>query len=257
MRELGRGLGGRYGNYPAPIPLGLQLTPRVLARVNELNKGAGGRVVDVLDHVQYDSLRFAAAQATSTAIIRLFQIPLGAQTNVANLATESYLKSELDTNQESAGNLPAGQEMFVNSIQVFVNVPGQTDTTYPTSGPGTELPTSTVAAAGVAGVNLLKAIMTQCTITFKVGEKRYENGPIFMFPCQYGISGFAGAGVPATNNESVSNNGFGLPRILFEPRHIPSLVNFSIDLKFVQALTVTRQFTLTTLLHGVLIRPVQ
>lgn len=256
MRVEGRGVGGRYGNYPAPIPLGLQLTPRVLARVNELNKAAGGRVVDVLDHVQYDTLRFAAAQATSTATVRLFQIPLGAQTSVANLAAESYLKSELDTNQESAGNLPAGQEMFVNSIQIYLNIPGQTDTTYPTSGAGTELPTSVVSAAKASGVNLLKAITTQCTIVFKVGEKRYENGPIFMFPCQYGISGFAGA-AETLGNESVANNGFGLPRILFEPRHIPSLVNFSIDLKFVQALTIIRQFTLTALLHGVLIRPVQ
>lgn len=253
----GRGMNQRVGSYPAPIPMGLQLTNRVLQRLQELGAGKQGRVVDVLDWVQYDTLRFAAANATTTNVFRMFQVPSGQTTTVANLASETYAKSEVDTNQEAAGILPAGQELWVNSIQLFFNIPGQTDTTYPTSGPATELPSSTAAAALVSGVNLMKAVMTQCTIQFKVGEKRYENGPAFLFPCAFGISGFAGGVGAATGQESVANNGFGLPRILYEPRQIPELVNFSIDLKFVQALTITRQFTLTALLHGILLRPVQ
>jgi len=242
----------RFGNYPTPSPMGLQLTASVLKRVNERG---GLRVVDVLDHIRYDTLRFKPGAAVSTAPFVLFQIPFGQQASVAN-AAENYNKSLLDTNMDSAGQLPAGQEMIVNSIQVWVNVPGQTDTSYPTSGAGTELPTDTTAAAKVSGVNLLKAVLTQATLTTKFGEKRYEEGPLFQFPTDYGISGFAGA-ADSTGNESISNNGFGRARALFMPRHIPELVNFNVNVQFVQALTISRQFTLTVMLHGILIRPVQ
>jgi hypothetical protein len=244
---------GRFGNYPTPEPMGLQLTPAVLKRIQ--SRG-GRRVVDVFDHIRYDTGRFKGGAATETSITRLFQVPLGQTAQVLNAMAESYQKSLLDTNMEAAGSLPAGQEMIVSSIQVWCNVGGQTDTTYPTSGAGTELPTSTAAAAKVSGVNLLKAILTQAVISFKVGEKRYEEGPLYQFPCEFGISGFAGA-ADSSGNESVSNNGFGRARILFEPRHIPELVNFAVDLQFVQALTISRQFTLTVMLHGILLRPVQ
>lgn len=243
----------RYAMYKPPQPMGLQLTEMVLKRVNELG---GKRVVDVFDHVRYDSLRFAAGAATPTSEFRLFQVPLGQNQTVANNAAQAYTKSEVDTNMEASGQLPAGQEMIVNSIQVYLNIPGQTDTTYPTSGAGTQLPTDTTAAAKVSGVNLLKAVTTQAVINFKVGEKDYEGGPINQFPSAFGISGFAGA-ADSTGNESVSNNGFGRERVLFEPRQIPELVNFAIKLRFIQALTISRQFILTVQLHGILIRPVQ
>jgi hypothetical protein len=214
----------------------------------------------VFDHIRYDTLRFKAGADTPTSVFRLFQVPRGQSTTVANAPTESYIKDLIDTNMEAAGTLPAGQEMIVHSIQVFVNIPGQTDTSYPTSGPGAELPTNPAFGAFAVSSNLMRAVLTQAYLRFKVGEKTYEEGPLYQFPSAFGISGFSGQVTTATATtfgDSVSNNGFGRPRELFEPRHIPELVNFGVDIQFIQPLTITRQFTLSVLLHGLLFRPVQ
>lgn len=241
----------RYGSYSAPGPLGLQYNERVAKML------AGKGAKDAFDHIRYDSIRLSAGAAVSVGTTRLFQVPLGQQTTINN-GSGQYTKSLIDTNMENAGSLPAGQEMIVNSIQVMVTIPAQTDTTYSSSGTDNGLPTSTVGAAVVAGVNLLQALVHQTYIRFKVGEKVYEEGPLFQFPSAFGISGFTGATTAAqTNNEGVSNNGFGRERTLFMSRQIPELVNFAVDLSFIDALTITRQCWIHVLLHGILFRPIQ
>ena len=233
-------------------PYGVQLTDAVYKAI----KAQPGTPVDALDWVHYDQFRFKPATAVGTTPQRLFQIPVGAQAQVFNAAGETYTKDDIDTNQELNSQLPSGEAIIVDSIQVRLVIPGQTDTTYPTSGVGTEQPTNTAAAAKSDSVNQLQAMLEQATLKFHVGTKDYEQGPLCLFPTEFGISGFAGAAT-SNGNESVANNGFGRPRLLMIQRLIPPQVNFWVEIRFIQALTIVRQCNLKVLLKGYKLRPVQ
>jgi hypothetical protein len=236
--------------YPVEAPLGLRLTPEVQQALGKR------RAADIYDYCLYDTLRFKPATATGTNTLRFFTTGVGQQANVANAASENYIKDFIDTNLQGGNNLPRDQFLIVRSIQFEVNITDATDTTYPTTGVGTELPTDPTAAAAVAGGNLINALLHQAYMQFWVGEKPYEEGPIIQFPSEFGISGFSGFGV-STNFEGVMNNGFGYPRLLFVERLIPELTNFRVDLRFAQALTITRQLVIQCLLRGILLRAVQ
>jgi hypothetical protein len=240
------------GLYLIPSPVGLQLTQPVW----EAMKAKPGRPVDVIDQVFYDTLRFKPGTATGTDVHRFFTTGIGQTVSVANSAGEQYVKSRVDTNLQGGDRLPLGQVFIVDSIQFLLVTPSQTDTTYSTSGAGTELPSNTAATAAVAGVNLHLAVLQQATMQFWVADKPYENGPLLHYPCDFGISGFAGFGI-STDFEGVSNNGFGRSRELMQQRMIPGLVNFSVDMQFIQALTISRQIVIQCLLRGFLIRPCQ
>jgi hypothetical protein len=213
-------------------------------------------VADAFGCRLYDRKRFKAGAAVPTTPTRFFAIGLGQSDFVVNATTEQYSKSKVDTNMVAGGQLTAGQFFVCQSIQAVVTVTAATDTTYPTSGAGTELPTNTVAAAAIAASNLTNAILNQAHCTFVCGSKEYESGLLIHFPSRYGISGYAGFGV-STNFEGAVNNGFGAPYELPIEREIPPLVNFGVDVQFVQALTIDRQFTITMVLEGIIYRPVQ
>jgi len=238
------------GTYHVETPLGLQVTPALI-------KALGGRrIADAYDYSAYDRLRYKAGADTPTNTQRLFTSGVGQQVSVVN-AAENYTKDYFDTNQQEGNRLARGNYLVVDSIQIKVSMTGELDTTYPTSGAGTELATSTVGAAIITGTNLFKALQEQTYIQFWVGEKAYEEGLIEDFPCEAGISGFAGSGGTTLTSQTVLNNGFGYCRKLAMQRLIPELVNFRVDLRHLQALTITRQFTLKCSLKGILYRPVQ
>jgi hypothetical protein len=236
--------------------MGLQVTDSLL-------KATKGRpIADAFDYVIYDTLRYKPGAAVPTNTQRLFTSGVGQSVSVVNAAAETYQKDFFDTNMQDGNRLPRGQFFVVDSIQAIVTITGETDTTYPTSGAGTELPTDTTGAAAITGSNLIRALLGQTYIQFWVGEKSYEEGPLFHFPSDFGLSGFAGSGGSAnttaiTNTETVINNGFGRARQLVMQRLIPELVNFRVDLRHLQALTISRQLVIQILLRGVLYRPVQ
>lgn len=240
----------RFHGYPMGDPLGLQYTDGVAKRL----KGAIPK--DAFGTRLYDTVRLKAGAAVPNNAVSLFQIPLGQNTAVINAATEVYPKSFVDTNLTTAGMLPAGYAMYVRSIQAIVLATAGTDTTYPTSGPGTELPSDPTAAAAVAAANLINAITAECYLRTYVGSKEYEQGLLRHFPSAYGLSGFAGFGV-STNFEGVTNNGFGRAWNMPIEREIPPLTNFRIDLQFIQSLTITRNCQIQLCLEGILMRPVQ
>jgi hypothetical protein len=224
-------------------------------------KAAKG-IADAYDFIAYDRFRYKGATAVTTNTQSLFTVGVGQSQAVANSAGETYIKDRFDTNLQDGNRLPRGNFLVVQSIQAFITISGETDTTYPTSGVGTELPTNPAAAATISGVNLMRAIMDQTYIQFWCGEKAYEEGLVAHFPSEFGISGFAGSGesgntTAIVGSQTAINNGFGRPRILQVQRLIPELVNFRMDVRHLQAFTATRQFTLGVLLRGVLIRPVQ
>ena len=244
------------GLYHIPTPMGLQVTPNLL-------KATGGKpIADAFDAVLYDRIRYKAGAAVPTTEQQLFTSGFGQSVSVVNAGSETYSKDKFDTNLQEGNRLPRGQFFVIDSIQAKVTISGETDTTYPTSGAGTEQPTDTTAAAAITGSNLLNAFLDQTYIQLWVGEKAYEEGTLDQFPSQFGISGFAGSGGTASttailNTETILNNGFGQPRQLLMQRLIPELVNFRVTLRHLQAFTVSRQLAVKIMLKGILFRPVQ
>lgn len=250
---------GPQASYPGSVPVGLQLSNPAVAAALGTN-----RPVDALDHVLYSNFRFKGATAAPTNPLLFYGYGLGQQLGVANAPTEQFQATFIDTNLERAMNLPAFTCMVVDSIQIKVRITGSTDTTYPTSGAGAEQPTDTTAAAAISATNAIQAIQDQGYISFQVGTKEYETGPIWRFPSEFGTSGFAGSGssTSATVNNIIStevtaNNGFGYARPLRIQRLIPPLVNFSVKLQFLQGFTIPRQCNITCCLSGTLYRAVQ
>jgi len=218
--------------------------------------GGNKRFKDALGLRLYDRARFKSGQPIPTQPILFFTVPLGQEAQVVNNPSEKYLKTLIDTNLESAGQLSKGREFIVHSVQAEVVVTGATDTAYGSSGPSTELPTDPTAANAVSATNLQNAILRSAYLKFIVGEKEYETGLLIHFPSPYGISGFAGGG--STNNfESVANNGFGRPYRLPVPRHIDGLRSFRVEVAFLNGFTPTRNFSIVVTLEGLLLRPVQ
>lgn len=252
-------MSGRYGNqmrYQTVNPVSLQLTPRAMQLL------AGKKVANAVDHVLYDTKRFKAGAAVPTQAITFFTSGFGQQDFIVNAPSEGYAKPRADTNLQEGNRLPAGQYLVVDSLQAFVTFTGDTDTTYASSGAGTEQPTAPAAGATISGNNQMSAILQQSYIEFWFGESKYEDGPLWRFPSEFGISGFAGSGQSANataivGSESIYNNGMGYARPLAIQREIPNLVNIHADLYFTQGFTPVRNFAITVCMAGILYKPVQ
>jgi len=247
------------GTYPPTPPLGLQYDSRIQKLIDR-----NADLADAFDDIIYDTFRFKAGQAVSAgAPARAFQVPVSGNQAVFNAGTEVYQKTDNDTNIVGAGGmLPRGQYFMAESMQCLVEFPGETDTTYPTSGPGTEEPTDVTPAATFSATNFITALLFQCHLKLRIGDKDYENGPAIYFPSDFGVSGFSGssgtlAAAANTSSNTIVNNGFGRARRFLMEHEIPELVNFYVEMKFLQALTIPRQFNLRILLHGVRYRPLQ
>jgi hypothetical protein len=167
------------------------------------------------------------------------------------------------------GQLQRGNLLIVESIQAQVTIPGNLDATLQASG-NTTLPLSTGTAVGAttttAGVllgNLYSAIAKAGVLTFFVGNKDFERGPIEQFPSEFGGSGFnslvqAGTSVATSIpvNDGIINNGFGFARMLRQPRQIIAGQNFGVNLIFYNLFTPARNFDITIALKGLLFEDV-
>lgn len=253
---------GEFAGGP-PQPVFPQLTPAQAAQLGNLD------VKQRLDYVLYDTKYFVAGTAVPTAPINMFAVAQGQQDFLANNAAVTFTKGKMDTNVVQAGQLERGQLLVVRSIEAIVSVPGNFDLTLQGSGNTTlpaTLPTTAVTTAATAGVlatNLEAAILRAGVITLKVGNNYFENGPLRQFPSRFGISGYAGNSFTGTAqagivvpNESVSNNGFGRPRVLFDPRVILAGQNFAVILEFGSAFTPSRNFEIQMCLCGELYRDI-
>jgi len=215
----------------------------------------GQTVKDTLGYRLYDTYRVKAGTAVSLSEFIFFQIPRGQQQAGQNFATQ-YTKTLIDTNMDAAGQLQKGRFFVISSIQCRIITTGATDTTYGSSGPGTEMPTDPTGAASVGAANLEKAILEAGFMTFKVDNRDYEQGKMIHFPSPYGISGFAGAGVSTTDAVAIANNGFGRPYRLPIERRIDGLRQFNVTGQFAYAFTPQRNFNIEVCLEGYLYRDV-
>jgi len=253
--------GGFAGGVAQPVfP---QLTPEQAAKLGNLD------VKQCLDYVLYDTKYFVAGTALPTSVIKFFAVQNGAQDVVANSPAVSFTKNKAQTNIVQPSQLERGQLMIIRSIEAVVLVPGNFDLTVQATGNTTlpsTLPTTAVTTAATAGVlatNLEAALLQMGLITLKVGTNEFETGPLIQFPSGFGISGYAGGVFTGTAqagivvpNEAVANNGFGSPRILFQPRTILAGQNFGVNLEFPVAFTPSRNCQIQICLRGELYRDI-
>lgn len=206
----------------------------------------------------YDTWRIKAGTAIPTNEFQFFQIALGGQQTGLNFAT-AYQKTKIDTNITSAGQVQKGRLFRIISMQVRLLETGATDTTYGSSGVGTELPTAPAGAAAVSLTNEFQALLEGSFYTFQVDDREYESGKGPHFPSPYGYSGFAGGGIPGTSNTdtlAIANNGFGRFYQFPVIRNIDGLRQFTVKAQFPYAITPTRNSRLEVCLEGLLYRSV-
>jgi hypothetical protein len=159
--------------------------------------------------------------------------------------------------------LPASQEAWITSIQVRVLISGNLDVTTQTganlglaNNPG--LATSLTAAMDAQATNLAQAALESIYLKFSYNQTTFEEGPLYLFPSRYGISGYSGpvnvtpnaAGTGVIQNETAVNNGFGYVYRLPVFRHIESLYQFNATLQALNTFTPTRNFRIQVILEG-------
>lgn len=243
-------MGDQWGYKQPEGPFGLQYTDTVQRAMK------GQLPADAFGVRIYDTKRIKGGQAVNQSDFFFFQVPIGATETVLNAPNEQYTKTKQDTNMKVGGLLQKNQVLLINSLQIRITIGAQTSTTYPTSGPGTELATNTTPLAQIGGVNLMTAVLDQTYYVFTIGEADYEDGNGWLFPSRYGLSGWAGT-AQSNNNEGAVNSGFGQPYRFPVQRLIPALVYFTVKGEFLQQTTMTNNFTIQAILEGVKFRAVQ
>lgn len=214
----------------------------------------------------YDTARVASGTALTATPFQLFVNPIGSQQTEVN-GTTQYTKSPIDTNMTNARQLPAGEVAWITSIQVRCLIVGSLDDSAQTganlglaNAPGTN--TSLAAADDIVAGTLAQAFYESIHLQFNYFNTAFENGPLYLFPSRYGITGVAGAVVNAmvndqiiaTNsivqNETLINNGFGFVYTLPVVRQIDSLYTFNVTLTPYNTFTPTRNVRIQVILEG-------
>jgi hypothetical protein len=215
---------------------------------------------DAYGYRLYDTVRVKGGVAIPTSPFNFFTIPNGQQTAGLNFAA-TYIKSDIDTNGEAAGQIPKGQFFDIHSMQIRIIETGAKDTSYGSSGAGTELPTDATPLSAVSASNESKMILEASFYTFHVGNKDYESGKGLHFPSPYGISGFAGGPIQGESDNvdvvAITNNGFGRPYRFPVQRSLDGLRQFKVVGSFAYPITPVANFNIECCLEGILYRDVQ
>lgn len=142
--------------------------------VNQLGK------VEVIRQSLYDSAIYPTAGLTT---LRMFQSPVG-QGLSSSPGNANAVKSLQDTNMTLAGQLPAPQGFWVQSIEVDFQ-PGSVSTanTFTLQAPGNFLAVPTAAGLPFEGEADVNAFYTAGGLIFTVGTKPYlQEAPLLYFP---------------------------------------------------------------------------
>lgn len=244
---------GRFGTITGPGPGG-----RPVNTLDQYRTADGQVFKDAYGYRLYDTYRVVAGTVLPTNPFIFFSIPLGSQQTGLNFAT-SYAKSLIDTNLQQAGQIQKGRFFQVESMQVRVIDTGAISTAFGSSGPGTQLVTSPAGAATVSGAQEEKTILESLIVTYQQDNRDYEQGKAIHFPSPYGMSGFAGGGIPGTANTdavAVINNGFGRFYRFPVLRNIDGLRQFAVQAQFGYPWTPVNNFNIEVTLEGLLWRPV-
>lgn len=190
--------------------------------------------LEVFRQSLYDWQTYAQAGQTN---LTFFQVPVGQSS-----------KTRADTNMTLAGQLPAGQQFLVQSIEVYFF-------------PGTVLPgTGPVANVIDSFVNDVWAVYKGGWLEFGVGSKLYLiEAPIGRFPPKTRLDGWASengnttAGAALYTRTSYATPA-GRPYPIDPYILLESTQNFSVALNWPTAVAVTNAGRIGCVLDGLLIR---
>lgn len=215
----------------------------------------------------YDIARVKSGTALAATPFQLFVNPVGSQQTEVN-GTTQYTKSPIDTNMTNARQLPAGEMAWITSIQVRCLISGLIDNSAQTGAnlglandPGLVTTLDATGVDDVLAVNLAQAFYESIHLQFNYNGTGFEQGPLFLFPSRYGVSGFAGntifnnandvvTSVSTIQNEVAVNNGFGFVYTLPVVRQIDSLYTFNVTLTPFNTFTPTRNVRVQVILEG-------
>lgn len=214
---------------------------------------------------KYDTARVVAGTVLPQTEFPLFVNPVGSQQTAFN-GTTQYQKTPIDTNMQSSRALPAGEYMWVTSIQCRVVVDGNLDNTTQTGAnlslandPG--IGSNLAAADDILAPNLITATVEGVTMKFEYNQVPFEKGPLYLFPTKYLISGVSGqavylpaaTGTTIVQNETLLQNGnfagavYTLPVI----REIQQLYLFGVTLQAFNNFVPTANYRIIVILNHI------
>lgn len=191
--------------------------------------------VEVIKQSLYDTLIYPLAGVNT---LRFFQTPLGQGAGAngsAQPGNAGAAKHLADTNMDVAGQLPAPQAFWIQSIEVDVQ-PGSTATANQYA---LQLPKAQVAAAAAAvqaGAHDVNAIYSTGALTLTIGQKPYlRESPLLRFPpkARFELNA-ASASNSATAVESIVEKlrAGGRPYTLNPGLGLMSSMNFDVTLSW-------------------------
>lgn len=210
-----------------------------------------GKLKRVRDDVLYHFLRLKAATVWVRGDYALFQDAAGTNVQIANDAATRFQSDLSDTNLTGkGGSLTKGTAFVIQSIQAPFEVPVSEDTT-PLAGGDVINPTPVAAGAnGNGAAALANALRDNVIIQFIVDDAIFEDNPIKFFPSDFSMTGSTNG----ANDGFVSNGVKG--RWLSRVRHLDEQQPFTVNLKVVNDITVTRSMRIGAALVGVKYSPV-
>lgn len=215
-----------------------------MARIPNRNQYAVTRPGwEAIRQTLYDFQPYAAAGHTS---LNFFAVPQGQGTSWAGGGT----KNLSDTNMTLAGQLPAGQEFLVQSIEIHL---------ISTANPSLAAAVATLATI----VNDQFIVRRGGNLTFTVLNKVYcQEAPLMRFPpkTNFGIEGGATSQAAVADNvlRYLNATATGRPYLMEPPVKLASSQNFGITLNWpegVQAITTIHRIGIV--LDGILYRQSQ
>ncbi len=192
--------------------------------------------LEVLRQSLYDFQAYAAAGQTS---LTFFQVPVGQSS-----------KTKADTNMTLAGQLPAGQQFLIQSMEVYFY-------------PGTVFPGGVAGGAAIvdAFVNDVWEVRSgSAFLELNVGSKNYlTEAPLMRFPPKTRLEGFAAQSDSAvaaattfmrTSYADASGRPYPVdPYLLLE-----STQNFNVNINWPAVIAITNAGRIGVVLDGLLIR---
>lgn len=191
--------------------------------------------LEVLRQSLYDFQVYAAAGQTS---LRFFQVPIGQSS-----------KTKADTNLSLAGQLPAGQQFLVQSLEVYFF-------------PGTVLPGVGPVASVIDSFtnDVWKVRSGVAHLEFNVGSKNYlTEAPLMRFPPKTRLDGWAGMADATTAAAALFNrtsyaDAAGRPYPIDPYILLESTQNFDVTVTWPTVIPVTNAGRIGVMLDGMLIR---
>jgi hypothetical protein len=214
--------------------------------------------VEVIRQSLYDSAVYPTAGAAN---IRFFQTPVGSGLS-SSPGNAGAAKQVADTNMQLAGQLPAPQGFWVQSIEVDF----QAGSSGAANTFASQLPTAFLAvpiATTQAGENDINVLYTGGSLIFTVGQKAYlQEAPLLRFPpkARFELDSGIGSSSATTGGTAKSKlKAGGRPYILDPGISLMTSQNFDVTLAWPVVVATPSAFNARVMvkLDGWLFRAVQ